>query len=133
MEFRFAAPMASAAAATPVFALQPAIAATNARPATRAVIVRIRTPSGAKRAEQTPILRGAANIRSFAAHEIPGCLASGWVVYAVSCAGSLRRPDRHHFARSVRIDDRPSRPHPGAAEDRRRAGRAALRQRGAHV
>src|SRR5258705_9949092 len=41
MELRFVAPIASAAAATPVFWLQPASATANARPATRAVMLRI--------------------------------------------------------------------------------------------
>src|SRR5206468_10089485 len=41
MEFKFVAPIASAAAATPVGRLQPETATTSARPATRAVIIRM--------------------------------------------------------------------------------------------
>src|SRR5262245_23933630 len=44
MELRFVAPIASAAAATPVFALHPESATVSARTATTAVMVRIGTP-----------------------------------------------------------------------------------------
>src|SRR6266571_2849689 len=41
MEFKFVAPIASAAAATPLGRLQPETATTSARPATRAVMIRM--------------------------------------------------------------------------------------------
>src|ERR1041384_4896341 len=44
MEFRFVAPIASAAAATPVFARHPESATVSATTATTAVMVRIATP-----------------------------------------------------------------------------------------
>src|SRR5438067_5407342 len=92
MEFRFVAPITSAAAATPVLLLHPASAVvnTNARPATRAVIVRIDTPL---------ILRSAADIRSFDAHGTHQGLAAGRRFHACCRAGRSRRPGSHHHSR----------------------------------
>src|SRR5258705_13403241 len=60
MEFRFVAPIASAAAATPLGRLQPETARVSARPTTRAVMVRIETPCReARQARQTEYRRAA--------------------------------------------------------------------------